>query len=490
MWPFRRRGSQRGSHTAPIANPAHNAPGDGHQFYPVPRTKIVAASTAPDAANTRKSKRVPQRRGRAYSFSPGRQDSIRVNKLRKKSSVQTREPLPAEDTLQQMPTLYHDTSRNKRRGQPLLHKKSGKRRKEDHDREAEIRAMSQFIPGRAAIDNWVIGRPSKRENRQLRSSFAANQRSSDISLPGPESLHSAMSSDSEQISWKVSAFDALSPCPTLRYSSNPVTSPAVGSVPAQSQSTRKKVAGPITIPESTLRAHRRIHDLADDLDASDLRELMERDKRRRQRKAEKECEHARRRLARQSEKQRADEAAAAENGAPPPGNLERGVLPDSTGDRTSAVITSSRRRSATDSPRRRSRQSSEIENIQPREKTPSPLDEFYRTDSIPPEISSAAQDAGSDISIKEAESVAPRSSSPKFLGFIRSRKSRSMSPRQSEEQTPTAVQSPPSASIRLDDAESVSRTSDSRSSRPWLSLFRWGKNRRSSGPSSLSLIHI
>ncbi|KAJ3553219.1 hypothetical protein NPX13_g10936 [Xylaria arbuscula] len=162
-------------------------------------------------------------------------------------------------------------------------------------------------------------------------------------------------------------------------------------------------------------------------------------------------------------------------------------MPDSTGDRTSAVVTSSRRRSVSDSPRRRSRQSSEIEDLQPREKTPSPLDEFYRTDSIPPpEISSAAQDARSDISIKEAGSIAPRSSSPKFLGFIRSRKSSSTSPRQSGERTSTAVQPPPSASIKLDDVESVSRTSDSRSSRPWLSLFKWGKNRRSSGPSSFS----
>ncbi|KAJ3565308.1 hypothetical protein NPX13_g7557 [Xylaria arbuscula] len=240
MWPFRRRGSRRRSNTAPIADAASYAPGDDPQFHSMPRTKAVTTSTAPDAAVTGKGNRNPQRRGRAYSFSPGRQDSIRVNKLRKKSSVQVHTSLPAEDTSQRMPTLYHDTSRNKRRGQPLLHKKSSKRRKEDHDREAEIRAMSQFMPNRSTTDNWIVGRPSKRESRQLRSSFAANQRSSDISLPGPESLHSAMSSDSEHISWKVSAFDALSPRPTLRYSSNPLTGPAAGSGPTRSQSTRKK----------------------------------------------------------------------------------------------------------------------------------------------------------------------------------------------------------------------------------------------------------
>ncbi|TGJ85390.1 hypothetical protein E0Z10_g3365 [Xylaria hypoxylon] len=300
-----------------------------------------------------------------------------------------------------------------------------------------------------------------------------------------------MSSDSEQISWKVSAFDALSPRPTLRYSSNPITSSAPGSGLIRSQSTRKKTVGSMPIPESTLHAHRRIHDLADDFDASDLRELMERDKRRRERKVEKERERAQRRLARRSGKQRAEEAAAARSGSRPPENLERGVLgremPNYSGDRTSAVITSSRRRSSSDSPGRRSRQSSEIEQLENRRKTPSPLDEFYRTDSIPPaKPSPPAHVDEPAVSSKPAETIAARSSSPRLFGFIRSKKSRSTSPIQPEQPIPTTVHSPPTASIKLDDAESVSRTSDSRSSRPWLSLFKWGKNRRSSGPSSFS----
>ncbi|KAI1426874.1 hypothetical protein F5Y12DRAFT_238344 [Xylaria sp. FL1777] len=493
MWPFRRKGSRRRSHTAPIDDANMDAPGHGHQFNPVPRTKTEPASTTPNAINTGKGNRIPQRRGRTYSFSPGRQDSIRVAKLRKRSTIQARESVPAVDTAQRVPTLHHDTSRNKRRGQPLLYKKSNKRRKADHDREAEIRAMSQFMPTRPATDVWTAGRPIKRESRQYRSSIpgAANRPSSDISLPLPESLDSAMSSDSEQVSWKVSTLDALSPRPTLRYSSNSITNWTPNSGLAHSQSTRKKTAGPIAIPESTLHAHRRIHDLADDFDASELRELMERDKRRRQRKVERERERAQRRLNRQSEKQRAEEAAAVKSGSPPPGNFERGVLgremPDSTGDRTSAIVTSSRRRSSSDSPPRRSGQSSDLEHLETREKTPSPLDEFYRTDSIPPpEPSPPAQVAGSDVSSKQPESIARRSSSLKLFGFIRSRKSRSTSPKEPEQSIPTTVPSPPTASIKLDDAESVSRTSDSRSSRPWLSLFKWGKNRRGSGPSSFS----
>ncbi|KAH8163652.1 hypothetical protein CIB48_g4579 [Xylaria polymorpha] len=491
MWPFRRRGSRRRSRTAPIDKSNIQVPSGGQQYQPPPRTQTEPASVVPNADNTGEA-RIPQRRGRAYSFSPGRQDSLRANKLRKRSSVQPHEPLPTVDVAQRMPTLYHDNSRNKRRGTPLPRKKSSKRRKEDHDREAEIRAMSQFMPARPATDQWTAGRPMKRESRQsgLGSSSAVNQPSSDISLPALESLHSAMSSDSEQGSWKVSAFDALSPRPTLRYSTNPVMSSAAGSGLARSQSTRKKLTGPMAITESTLHVHQRIHDLADDLDASDLRELMERDKRRRQRKIEKERERAERRLARRQEKQRAEEAAAAKSGSPAPANLERGVLgrevADSSGDRTSAVITSSRRRSSSDS-RRRSTPSSQIEDIENRRKTPSPLDEFYRTDSIPPpERSPSTKAAASAVSPKRVESIPNRSPSPRLFGFIRSKKSRSNSPNQPEQPIPTTVHSPPTASIKFDDGESVSRTSDSRSSRPWLSLFRWGRNRRSSGPSSFS----
>ncbi|KAI1348154.1 hypothetical protein F5Y01DRAFT_293026 [Xylaria sp. FL0043] len=489
MWLFRRRGSRRRSHTAPIDDSNMDAPSDGRR---APRTKTEPTSMAPNATNAGKGNRIPQRRGRAYSFSPGRQDSLRVAKLRKRATVPAREPVPIADVSQRMPTLHHDTSRKKRSGQPLLHKKSSKRRKEDHDREAEIRAMSQFMPTRPATDFWTAGRPTKRESKQFRSSVpgAINQPSSDISLPLPESLHSAMSSDSEQVSWKVSALDALSPRPTLRYSSSPVMNSAPGSGLARSHSARKRNTGPMVIPESTLHAHRRIHDLADDLDASDIRELMERDKRRRERKLEKERERAERRLARRLEKQRAEEAAAVRSGTPPPGNFERGVLgremPNTGGDRTSAIITSSRRRSSSDSPRRRSRQSSEIEQLEDRRKTPSPLDEFHRTDSIPlPESSPPVQAPGANVSSKHAENTT-RSPSPKLFGFIRSKKSRSSSPKQPEQPIPPTVHSPPPASFKLDDTESVSRTSDSRSSRPWFSLFRWGKNRRGSGPSSFS----
>ncbi|KAI1163706.1 hypothetical protein F5B18DRAFT_307569 [Nemania serpens] len=484
MWPFRRRGSRERSRTAAIDNANEGAPGGGQSYQPPPRTQTEPSSILPNAVTTVGGTRIPQRRNRAYSFSPGRQDSIRATKLRKKSSVQAHESLPTMDIAQRVPTLYHGNS-NKRRGQPLLRKKSSKRRKEDHDREAEIKAMSQFMPARPAADSWTSARSIKRENRHT--SGAIGHLSSDVSILVPESIHSGMSSDSEQISWRVSTFDALSPRPTLRYSSSPVMNSAPSSGLVRSQSNRRKLAGPTVIPESALHARQRIHELADDLGASDLRELMERDKRRRERKMEKERERAERRLARRAERQQAEEAAAAKTGSLPPANLERGVLgremPDSSRDRTSAIITSSRRRSSGDS-RRQSRQSSQIEELENRGKTPSPLDEFYRTDSIPPPEPST-EAVGPAMSPRQTEPISARPSSPRLFSFMRPKRSRSNSPQQPEP-VPTSVHSHTATSIKLDDAESVSRTSDSRSSRPWLSLFRWGKDRRSSGPSSFS----
>ncbi|KAI1332978.1 hypothetical protein F5Y16DRAFT_609 [Xylariaceae sp. FL0255] len=501
MWPFRRRGTRRRSRTAPIDSSAVEAAQRTPQGYRPPRTQTEPTVTPSNAVRGRHAQEgspAPRSRHRTYSFSPGRQDSIRVGKLRKQGPpitsqtryAQRQGSYPYDDMATRVPTLHHDNSRNKRRGQPLPRKKSNKRRKEDHDREAEIRAMSQFMPVRPATDSSTAGRPLRRESRPIRTGLGrlTNDPPSNVSLPIPGSVHSTLSSDSEHISWKVSAFDALAPRPTLRYSSNPLLNASAGSAPTRSESIRKKVSDRAAMPETTLRERRRIRDLADDFDAAEIRELMERDKRRRERKREKDQARVERRLARRAEKQRAEEAAAARRGTPPPENLERGVLgremPEGTANATSAIVTSSRRRSSTLS-HRSSTHSAETTGSNSRQKTPSPLDEFYRTDSIPPEVSSPIQDTGPAASPHLEASSPPRSSSPRIFSFIRSRKSRSKSPTE-----PQAVSggtpSGPSASLKIEDGASVSRTSDTRSSRPWMSLFRWGKARRSSGPSSFS----
>ncbi|KAI2618735.1 hypothetical protein GGR54DRAFT_140808 [Hypoxylon sp. NC1633] len=511
MWPFRRKGSRRRSRT-PAVESDIDISGRGRQVLPPPRSQTEPMNIAPNSDPSKGKRDGPnklRRRPRTYSFSPGRQDSLRVTKARK-GTVASMPPggmsatpdevfrrnhvIPSESNenfATRVPTLHHDNSRNKRRAQPLPRKKSSKRRKEDHDREAEIKAMSQFMPVRPATDNWTAGRPMKKDSKRIRPGLNRNwdEPSSDISLPLPGSIHSAMSSDSEQLSWKVSALEALAPRPTLRCASNPIYGPTASAGLTRSQSTKRKLADRGTIPEATLKAHKRIHDLADDLDASDLRELMERDQRRREKKKEKERERIERRLARKAEKQRAEEAEAVKSGTPPPQNLERGVLGREAigegADPASVVITSSRRRRSSQSSGRHSRQREELEN---REESPKPLEEFHRTDSILLEPSTQPKSPESVHVPEPIEEQPPssRSSSPRILDFIRSRTSRSKSPKDSSH-VGVELGSPSPAPTKPEYAESGGKTSgDSGSSRPWRSFFRWGKNRRSSGPSSFS----
>ncbi|KAI5921649.1 hypothetical protein F4810DRAFT_326158 [Camillea tinctor] len=521
LWPFRRRGSRRRSRTTPIDGSDFEVPARGRRDNPPLRAQTENEVAGPTSGGRplRTGREAPnklQRRKRAYSFSPGRRDSLRVAKTRKDPvPALPPGPIPAvadvtdtgmgsqivpapsnDESMTRVPTLHHDNSRNKRRGQPLPRKKSSKRRKEDHDREAEIKAMSLFMPIRPATDTWIAGRPMRKDSKRYRTGLNRNweQPSSDISLPVPESIRSAMSSDSEHISWKLSTLDALAPRPTLRCATNTLYGPG-GSGLARSQSSKRRISEKGAIPESTLRAHKRIDELADDLDSSDLRELMERDKRRRERKREKEQERVERRLARRSERQRAEEAAAIKSGTPPPPNLERGVLGRELSgpahDPTSAVVTSSKRRSTSDSRRRRSKQSDRGEELESHRTSPAPLDEFHRTDSIPLERSTTKvfeTAALPEPDVQPEEAPASRPSSPRILNFIRSKKSRSRSPRSSTQGRRPELNTTPSPALgKLDDTESGSRrTSESRSSRPWISLFKWGKNRRSSGPSSFS----
>lgn len=379
-----------------------------------------------------------------------------------------------------IPTLH-----NKRDGRHLMpRKKSSKRRKNDHEREAEIKAMSNFMPLRPATEEWVAGRPMKRDTRRVRTGlglgfrgsvrheYDKENRTSDISLPIADSIHSTMSSDSEHISYRVSALEALAPRPTLRYASHPRWGPVSdtpGPIPARAPSQRRKLSerGPIT--ESTLKANKRIDDLADELDASDLRELMERDKRRRERKRQTDQEKLERRLARRAEKAKAEDAT----GGATAQNLERGVLGrEATGlglDPASTVVTSTRRRSSTSIPKARETVTHGRPDADEEEPRSPPLEAFHRTTSIPLEPA---------VSAAEPEASAPAvSPSPRLRDLVRSKKSRSKS------------------SFTLDETAEIdeslrkgSETSGSRGPLSWMSFFRWTNRARrdSEGPSSFS----
>ncbi|KAH7089148.1 hypothetical protein FB567DRAFT_325607 [Paraphoma chrysanthemicola] len=191
----------------------------------------------------------------------------------------------------------------------LVRRISSKRRRDhDHIREEEIRAMSLPMPQKrpAGSSGGMLRRDSKKVKGALNHRFERPM--SNISLPLQDSIHSSMSGNSERRAFRVSALDMFSPRPTIRcsvgsqYYATDRTSPTA--LPARNDSRRER--RPLSSrDEKQKNRTSRIDDLADTLDAGALREILERDKRRRDKKARNEQERLRRRLERRAEKQNA-----------------------------------------------------------------------------------------------------------------------------------------------------------------------------------------
>ncbi|TLD27371.1 hypothetical protein PspLS_05104 [Pyricularia sp. CBS 133598] len=514
IWLFRRRSKRRRPHDKTQTGDA--PPFSRRQTAPVATGEsassppIDAQGNAGDLASTPKQGRTSPS---AYSFESGHQDEIHVGRKKsRRKSKRASAPLPGHsipgggpasdwsvnaprqtitgthgekkehegDLLEGnnsffglIPTLHP----SKRDSGHLMARKLSKRRKNSHDREreAELKAGRDFTPLRPATDAWSSGRPIGKDNRRIKSGLTRGppwereRYNSDVSLPRASSIHSSLSSDSEQVSYRISALDSLAPKPTLRYSANPRWHQhhSAGSAPAGTAPQRRAFSA--QIPEATLKAHKRVDDLADDLNASDLRELMERDKRRRQRKREREQEKIEKRLARRAERER----EAMEAGVPLP-NLERGVLgreASVTGsDQTSAVVTSSRRRHPEDLPseskgKRVAGRTEDAEDVA--DEPLIPAHAFHRVDSIPAEPTSPA---------KVAEMPLPstsRDTSPKAKGFVRSKKNHSKSSLSEQNQSRNS-----SATLKASESSFKGPIS-------WISIFKWGR-KRNPGPSSFS----
>lgn len=506
VWPFRRRNHRkrpRSENMSDVDSTTRETPEDVARAR---RRKTEPGSQTQPVPIKRQPNKL-QRRERSYSFEKGREDALAIER-RKTSrkrvsgavpqgqvdprahpyskafgSSSSRTPPRDNDNFLRMPTLH-----NKRNAEQLSRKKSSKRRKADHAREDEIRAMSGALdPVRPAAEPWQSGRPMKRDTKKarpglglsFRRSWDRDQPTSDVSLPLPGSIHSSLSSESEQVSFKVSALEALAPRPTLRYTVNPRYSSPPRERPNRHVSVRNKLSEKRPIPEATLRAHKRVDDLADDLTASDLRELMERDERRRARKREREQERIERRLARRAERDR----AAATDGQPSQPNMERGVIgresvglgiePESTVITSSKPRTSPRTSPSPSSKQQGKRPAAEMDDEEDTSDQPAyePIEHFHRTDSIPLD----------NVSVASEEAEEPtnhRSSSPRKKIILMPRTSRSRSP------------PPPLNPAKLESSETDRKTSEGsikRLRRSWSNLFRWGsRSRRKSGPSSFS----
>lgn len=357
--------------------------------------------------------------------------------------------------------------------------------------------MSKFMPTRPAADFDSAGRPMRRESQRMRGAalgrYWDTHPQSDVSLPIPASIHSSMSSDSEFGAFRISALDSLAPRPTLRYGSGSRL-PSGISAPTRSASQRKTLSERGPIPEATLRAHKRIDDLADDLDARGLRELMEREDRRKQKQQERSQKRIEEKLARRAQRQMAEDDAARQSGTQPSENLERGVMGrELVGlgiEPASAVVTSSKIRD--------SGSSGPMEGIQqdPADEGPKrkPSDVFHTEDDVPaeseiaegipeplvPETQADAPDTPAPKAVEGPEAEERVSSLPPgsvFAGLLRRNKSRSKSTLNSDRDKTTTPQSG-----RYEDDEKTRKNSEASYNKParfsLASLIRRGGRKR------------
>lgn len=214
--------------------------------------------------------------------------------------------------------LQRENSGNKRAAMesPLPRRlKAPKKRKDEYVREEEIRAMSAPVPiPKRHGDGGLLRRDSKKFRGGLNRNF--ERPTSNISLPLEESIHSSMSAHSDSRNYRVSLLDVVSPRPTLRYSLNtPYVSGGMSqntwNTPTRSESRRSQKR---PYPgKDIMKESRTIDALADDLDAKELREIMERDNRRRERKRKTDAERLQRKLERKAEKDRRKELRTQED---------------------------------------------------------------------------------------------------------------------------------------------------------------------------------
>ncbi|CAL3967317.1 unnamed protein product [Diplocarpon coronariae] len=511
MWPFRRRHHRRKSASAGGADEMHDA---GAQRGYARHIGSVLTSAGPERRSRREMKRKSSRdskklqreqdRRRTHSFSPGRKDSITVPRTLDRPPIP---PLPANlfgkdrsnpkqpelvlaekrpvgasprtaDTQdwQRMPTLH------KRSAQELAQRKSRKKRKEEHDREAEIKAMVASMPTRPAAGATSSGRPMKRDSKKMRGGLTRHMDNptSDISIPLVDSLRSSVSANSgHQPSYILNAFDVLAPRPTIKCAESPRYVPgASGWGSDRSESRRRKVSDRVKLGEEVLRANKRIDELADDLSAGELRELMERDQKRREKKNIAERIKMERRLARRQEMQRVEDDTAAREGTPPLPIMDRGVFGRDViglGIGTSAVITSSKRKGSIESDNGRGKRPADAS----RQNSGTSIDppSFHRSASLlienltpPTEPSESLAQAAA---VGTAEKMAPSpSSSSRVRAHARGTSSISQRMDLSRAEAPVVAPVPISTLQPTQETPRLTRTPSVKQPQSWTSFFR------------------
>ncbi|CAI7569009.1 unnamed protein product [Penicillium glandicola] len=191
-----------------------------------------------------------------------------------------------------------------------LRRRLSKRKANEIMREREIRMLSSTpidIPYRPTPGS---GDYVPENRRRKASGRRADRYMSDISLSIRDSA-SSTSDISDPYTYKVNAFAALTPRPIVRYVEAPRLQTARGNNTHASNRQDKERIQALTMSEDDFYySKRRVNELADSLDAGALRELLDRDRRRREKKQVDDQERLRRKLQERADAQQAEEQKA------------------------------------------------------------------------------------------------------------------------------------------------------------------------------------
>jgi hypothetical protein len=230
------------------------------------------------------------------------------------------------NTVQKRPSLDRIPTLHKRSARELTRQKSGKKLKEEDEREKVLKALSKRVPPERSFTTPDWGKVERKDTKKhhgLKEKLKHAASTVSLQMPSHKSSESIADREEDGNGWDIKGW--LAPRPTIRYSAQQGQYKREEAALARSESNRKRAAD--KLPENgDSRSKKRIDDLADDMDASEIRQMMERDNERRGRRKLSEQERTEKRLARRKARQKLEEAAALQQHKEPPKNLERGVM--------------------------------------------------------------------------------------------------------------------------------------------------------------------
>lgn len=244
--------------------------------------------------------RKPSKRQHRSSREDSRRSSALVPSTRPISSFDRPASLAEHPPRERPPSRTGSLLRRKpsqNNGPNKLRRRLSKRKANEIMREREIRILSSTpidIPHRQVPGHGDYAPDHRR--RKANERRAADRYMSDISLSIRDSTASSASDMSDPYTYKVNAFAALTPRPVVRYVEAPRLQTARSNNPPSTRQDKDRLAALTRSEEDLYYSRRRVDELADSLDAGALRELLERDRRRREKKQIDDQERLRRKL--------------------------------------------------------------------------------------------------------------------------------------------------------------------------------------------------